>query len=48
MIGLPANTPMGKPEDIASLVSYLAKKESAFISGEHLQNFIYSRINAGS
>jgi hypothetical protein len=34
MIGLPASTPRGKPEDIASLVSYLAKPESRFLTGE--------------
>ena len=34
MIGLPATTPRGKPEDIASLVSYLAKPESNFLTGE--------------
>ncbi|KAF9644964.1 NAD(P)-binding protein [Thelephora ganbajun] len=33
MIGLPANTPRGKPEDIASLVSYLARPESKFLTG---------------
>ncbi|KAF9784602.1 NAD-binding protein [Thelephora terrestris] len=34
MIGLPASTPRGKPEDIASLVSYLAKPESRFLTGQ--------------
>lgn len=34
MIGLPTSTPRGKPEDIASLVSYLAKPESKFLTGE--------------
>lgn len=34
MIGLPASTPRGKPEDIASLVSFLAKPESRFLTGE--------------
>lgn len=33
MVGLPASTPRGKPEDIASLVSYLAKPESRFLTG---------------
>jgi len=33
MIGLPATTPRGRPEDIASLVSYLAKPESRFLTG---------------
>ena len=34
MIGLPASTPRGRPEDIASLVSFLAKPESRFLTGE--------------
>ena len=39
MIGLPASTPRGKPEDIASLVSYLAKPESSFLTGESFPPF---------
>ena len=40
MIGLPASTPRGKPEDIASLVSYLAKPESNFLTGESFYLFL--------
>lgn len=43
MIGLPASTPRGKPEDIASLVSYLAKPESRFLTGQLFTFFpVYS------
>lgn len=34
MIGLPASTPRGRPEDIASLVSFLSKPESRFLTGQ--------------
>ncbi|PCH44826.1 NAD(P)-binding protein [Wolfiporia cocos MD-104 SS10] len=33
-IGLPPQTPVGEPEVIASLVSYLAKPEAHFITGQ--------------
>lgn len=33
-LSLPPDTPIGKPEYIASLVSYLSKPESVFITGK--------------
>ena len=34
MLGYRPDDPEGKPEEVASLVSYLAKPESYFITGE--------------
>ncbi|EJD06806.1 NAD-binding protein [Fomitiporia mediterranea MF3/22] len=38
VIGPIANAPLGEPEDIASLISYLAKPESFFINGSVVQS----------
>ncbi|KAF9644944.1 NAD(P)-binding protein, partial [Thelephora ganbajun] len=48
MIGLPTNTPRGKPEDIASLVSYLARPESKFLTGGLLFFTSDAKVSSGS